>query len=272
MPNSKIPLDALSSVDSIDDVSDLVKKEADDFIDDVKEEIVEAKDNFVQQIKDTVMGLGNSVFGDFSLFWSIVKTIYQWLVKPISLNVRDIERDNRERAATGLKPKYYTDFSLMKSIFMLSLTFLVVEEVATDATQDHWIDQGIFFITFVVLLFVFLGTMWLWKLLIGIKTKDARVFIGFLIYQYATIYIISFIVYGPLGIDAETNESYSRLLLVYLLPLIQSCYFITKLMQYYQLTKARKALGFILGAVFLVFFLLFPALINEVFLSEGSGS
>lgn len=266
------PLDTLKSVESIEDVTELVKKEADDFIDDVKEEIIEAKDNFIQEIKDTILGLGNSIFGDFNLFWSIIKTIFRWLVKPTSLNVRGIENENRKRASEGLKPRYYTDFSLMKSIFMLSLTFLVVEEVATDASQDHWIDQGMFFLTFVILLFVFLGTMWLWKLLVGIKTKDARVFMGFLIYQYATIYIISFIVYGPLEIDPNTDDSGNRLLIVYLLPLIQSCYFIIKLMGYYQVTRLRKVAGFVLGTGFLIFFLILPALINELFLAEGIGT
>lgn len=266
------PLDTAKSIESIEDVTELVKKEADDFIDDVKEEIIEAKDNFIQEIKDTIMGLGNSIFGDFNLFWSIIKTIFRWLIKPISLNVRDIEKENRERAAEGLKPRYYTDFNLMKSIFMLSLTFLVVEEVAIDASQEQWIDQGIFFVTFVILLFVFLGMMWLWKLLMGIKTKDARVFMGFLIYQYATIYIISFIVYGPLGIDPDTDDSGNRLLIVYLLPLIQSCYFIIKLMGYYQLTRMKKVAGFVLGAGLLIFFLVLPAIINEVFLTEGVGT
>lgn len=272
MAGNNNPLDIAKSIDSIEDVTELVKKEADDFIDDVKEEIIEAKDNFIQEIKDTILGLGNSIFGDFNLFWSIIKTIFRWLIKPISLNVRDIEKENRKRAAEGLKPRYYTDFSLMKSIFMLSLTFLVVEEVAIDASQDHWIDQGIFFLTFVILLFVFLGMMWVWKLLMGIKTKNARVFMGFLIYQYATIYIISFIVYGPLGIEPASDDSGNRLLIVYLLPLIQSCYFIIKLMGYYHLTRMRRVAGFVIGASLLIFFLILPAIINEVFLAEGVGT
>ncbi len=271
MSGEKNPLDALQSVDSIENLTDKVKQEADGFIDDVKEEIIEAKDNFIQEIKDTIMGLGNSIFGDFKLFWSIVKTIFKWIIKPISLNVRDIERENLKRAGEGLKARYFTDFNLMKSIFMLSLTFLVVEEVATDATQEHWINQTVFFLFFVVLLFVFLAVMWLWKKIVGIKTKDARVFIGFLIYQYATIYIISFIVSGPLGLDASSDDSNTLILFVYFLPLVQSCYFLIKLMNYYQLKGIRKIVGFVLGFAFLVFFLFLPSSFNEVFLMDGIG-
>lgn len=272
MAGEKTPLGALQGVDSIENVKDKLKEEADGIIDDVKEEIIEAKDNFIQEIKDTVMGLGNSIFGDFQLFWSIVKTIFKWIIAPISLNVRDIEKENLQRAGEGLKARYFTDFNLMKSIFMLSLTFLVVEEVATDATQEHWIDQGVFFLFFVCLLFVFLGAMWVWKRLVGIKTKDARVFIGFLIYQYATIYIISFIVYGPLAIETSASESDIQLVIVYVLPLLQSSYFIIKLMQYYQLSMIRRFIGFILGFGFLVFFLILPAIINELFLADGLGT
>ncbi len=269
MAGKKISLDTVKSIDSIEDVAELAKQEADDFIDDVKEEIIEAKDNFIQEIKETLMGLGNSIFGDFKLFWSIIKTIFKWLISPISLNVRAIEKENLQRASMGLKARFFTDFNLMKSIFMLSLTFLVVEEVATDATTDHWINQGVFFLFFVVLLFVFLGAMWFWKILVGIKTKDARVFIGFLIYQYATIYIISFIVNGPLGLAQSEDESNTLILFVYFLPLLQSCYFLIRLMKYYQLSKTKMILGFIIGFAFLMFFLFLPSAINEVFLIEG---
>ncbi|OEK00819.1 hypothetical protein BFP97_04530 [Roseivirga sp. 4D4] len=269
MSGDKNPLDALQGVNSIENLTDQVKQEADDFIDDVKEEIIEAKDNFIQEIKDTIMGLGNSIFGDFKLFWSIVKTISQWIIKPISLNVRDIERENLKRAGEGLKARYFTDFNLMKSIFMLSLTFLVVEEVATNATEEEWISQVVFFLFFVALLFVFIGAMWLWKRVVGIKTRDARVFIGFLIYQYATIYIISFIVNGPLGLNVSSDESNTLIFFVYFLPLIQSCYFLIKLMNYYQLRGFRKGVGFVLGFVFLMFFLFLPSSINEVFLIDG---
>lgn len=152
---------------------------------------------------------------------------------------------------------------------MLSLTFLVIEEASIDASEDHWIYQALFFITFVVLLFVFIGAMWLWKNLIGIKTKNARVFIGFLIYQYASIYIVSFIVTGPLGLSTTGDANFELLLFIYFIPLIQSLFFLTKLMAYYKVRKTRKIMGFIVGGGFLVFFLLLPVLINEVFLTES---
>lgn len=272
MAGTKDPLDNLESINSIEDVTGLVKQEADDFLDDVKEEIIEAKDNFIKEIKEAAIGLANSVLGDASLFWSIIKTIFKWLIDPTALNVRDIEKENLKRAGEGLKARYYTDFNLMKSIFMLSLTFLVVEEVATHASQDHWISQFTFFLFFVALLFIFLAVMWLWKMMIGIKTNDARIFIGFLIYQYATIYIISFIVYGPLGIETSEDESGIYLLYVYFLPLLQSCYFMIKLMKYYGLTRLRKIVGFVLGVAFLVFFLVLPVVINEIFLVNGIGA
>lgn len=256
----------------LENLSDQVRLEADDFIDDVKEEIIEAKDNFIQEIKDTVMGLGNSIFGDFNLFWSIIKTIFKWFFRPLSLNVKEIEVENRKRAGEGLKPRYYADFSLMKSIFLLSLTFLVIEEASIDATQDQWIDQAMFFTFFVALLFVFIGVMWLWKNLIGIKTKDGRVFIGFLIYQYASIYIISFIVNGPLGLSTSGADNMDLMMLIYLIPLIQSIYFLIRLMNYYEVTKLRKVIGFILGTAFLAFFLFFPTVINDLFLMEGISS
>lgn len=270
MAGTKDPLDNLESINSIEDVTGLVKQEADDFLDDVKEEIIEAKDNFIKEIKEAAIGLANSVLGDASLFWSIIKTIFKWLINPTALNVRDIEKENLKRAGEGLKARYYTDFNLMKSIFMLSLTFLVVEEVATHASQDHWISQFTFFLFFVALLFIFLAVMWLWKMMIGIKTNDARIFIGFLIYQYATIYIISFIVYGPLAMNSE--EAYgTALMIVYLIPLVQSCYFIIKIMNYYQLGRLRKVIGFCLGLAFLAFFLFLPAIINQIFLVDGLG-
>jgi hypothetical protein len=265
------PLDAIKSVESLEDVTELVKKEADDFIDDVKEELIEAKDNFIQEIKDTIMGLGNSIFGDFNLFWSIIKTIFRWLLKPTSINVREVETENLKRAGEGLKSRYFTDINLMKSIFMLSLTFLVVEEVATDASEEQWINQGVFFLFFVVLLFVFIGAMWLWKNLVGIKTKDARVFVAFTIYQYATIYIFSFIINGPLGLDVSNGGSDNLILYVYFLPLLQSSYFLIKLMKYYQISRLRTIVGFVIGFLFFVFFLFLPSAITETFLATGVG-
>lgn len=257
----------------VENIADQIKEEADDFIDDVKEEIIDARDNFIQEIKDTAMGLGNSIFGDFNLFWSVIKTIFKWFFKPLSLNIRTIETENRKRAGDGLKPKYFNDFNLMKSIFMLSITFLVIEEVNAHATQDQWIEQAMFFLFFVALLFVFIGIMWLWKNIIGIKTKDARVFIGFLIYQYASIYIISFIVNGPLGLKTTGEGSdTSILLLIYFIPLIQSLFFLIKLMNYYNVGGFRKVIGFSLGGAFLFFFLFLPTAINDVFLATGFSS
>lgn len=256
----------------LESIADQAKQEADDFIDDVKEELIEAKDNFIQEIKDTVWGLGNSIFGDFNLFWSVIKTIFKWFFKPLSLNIRTIETENRKRASEGLKPLYFTDFSLMKSIFMLSITFLVIEEASVNASEDQWINQAVFFLFFVVLLFVFIATMWLWKNIIGIKTKDARVFVGFLIYQYASIYIISFIVNGPLGLSTSAEANTNLMLLIYFIPLLQSLYFLVKLMNYYEVGKLRKVIGFILGGAFLVLFLFLPTVINDLFLNEGISS
>lgn len=245
------------------------KQEVDGIIDDVKEEIIEAKDNLIQELKATVNGLLNSIFGDFNLFWSVFKTFFKWFVKPLSFTIRQVEQENLQRAGEGLKPRYFTDFALMKSLFMLSLTFLVIEDAATGASSDQWIMQAVFFLFFVVLLFAFIGTMWLWKAILGIKTGDARVFIGFLIYQYAAIYTISFVVNGPLGLNTNGELGDNLLFVIYLLPLLQSLYFLIRVMKYYQLSTGKKVIGFILGGAFFVFFLFLPAAANEIFLSEG---
>ena len=130
------------------EVTDAIKDQADSFIDDVKEELIEAKESFIEEVKNTILGLGNSVFGDLGLFLSIIRTIGIWFIRPTSLNVREIERQNIVRLGEGKKIRYFTDFNLMKSIFMLSLTFLVVEEAVAHASQDHWIEQAVFFIFF----------------------------------------------------------------------------------------------------------------------------
>ena len=158
----------------------------------------------------------------------------------------------------------------MKSIFMLSLTFLVVEEVATEATADHWIDQVVFFLFFVVLLFVFIAVMWIWKSLVGIKTGDTRAFIGFMIFQYATIFIISFIIRGPLGIASTGDGNENLLLIIYFITFAHSFYFLVKLMDYYQVARTKKAIGFFLGIFLIGFFLFFPIAFNEVFLVKGT--
>lgn len=250
-------------------LKDQAKQEADGFIDDVREEIIEAKDNLIQELKATVSGLLNSVFGDFNLFWSVFKTFFKWFFKPLAFTVRQVEKENLQRAGEGLKPRYFTDFALMKSLFMLSLTFLVIEDAATGASTDQWIMQVVFFLFFVVLLFAFIGIMWLWKSLLGIKTGDARVFIGFIIYQYAAIYTISFIVNGPLGLNTNGEIGNDLLLVIYFLPLLQSIYFLIRLMNYYKVSKGKKIVGFVIGTAFFIFFLFLPAAANQVFLAEG---
>ncbi len=252
-------------------IEDVIKEEADDFIDDVKEELIEAKDNLVSEIKSTLLGLGNSIFGDVNLFFSIIKTVTKWFTKPLSLNVRDVEKENQERLSEGKKIRYFTDFSLLKSIFMLSLTFLVIEETATNASSDHWMDQIIFFLFFVVLYFVFIGIMWLWKLVSGLNTGDTRVFMAFIGYQFATIYIVSFLVNGPLRINMSGDESFNIFMLVYFFQLIHSLYFLSKLTAHYSLKGIRRKLSLVVGAVILIVFLFIPSAVTEVFLLEGAG-
>ncbi len=253
-----------------ENIKEVVKEEVDGIIDDVKEEIIEAKESFVEQIKETGWGLLNSIFGDFKLFWSVFKTIIKWFFNPLSFNIREVEKENALRASKGLKPLYFMDFALMKSLFMLSLTFLVIEEAAIDASQEQWIQQGVFLLFFVVLLFIFIGAMWIWKMVLKIKLTDARSFIGMIIYQYASIYIISFIVAGPLGIDVLSEEADGSLFFaIYAIPLLQSIYFLFKLMRYYQVTGPRRFFGFLIGTIFLLFFLLIPPVVNNLFLQEG---
>lgn len=249
--------------------SDMLYDQADSLIDDVKEEIIEAKDNFLAEVKATLYGLGNSIFGDVNLFWSIIKTIWVWFIKPTSLNVRTLEKENLALKGEGKKIKYFTDFNLMKSIFMLSLTFLVVEEVAVQATEDEWINQGVFLLFFGLMFFVFIGLMWLWKVLLNFQTGDSRVFIGFLIYQYATVYIVSFLINGPFGIDTSTESGGDLSLAVYGFQVLHSLYFLAKLIKYYQIAGWRKAVGWVLGFVFLSFLVFFPQIITEIFLVQG---
>lgn len=246
------------------EVTDAIKDQADSFIDDVKEELIEAKESFIEEVKNTILGLGNSVFGDLGLFLSIIRTIGIWFIRPTSLNVREIERQNIVRLLEGKKIHYFTDINLMKSIFMLSLTFLVVEEAVAHASQDHWIDQVVFFMFFVGLLFLFIGLMWLWKVFLNFNTGDSRVFISFIIYQYATIYIVSFLVYGPFGIEITDD----RRLAIYGFQVLHSVFFLGHLIKYYQLQKWRKVVGWILGFAFMAFLVFFPQIITEVFLTE----
>jgi len=258
-------------MDPVKPLGHQVEEEPDNFIDDVKEELIEAKDSFIEEVKNTVLGLGNSVFGDFGLFFAVIKTVWSWFKKPTSLNVREVEKENLALKGAGKKIRFFTDFNLIKSIFMLSLTFLVIEETAAHASTEHWIEQIVFFMFFVALLFVFIGLMWLWKVLLNFQTGDSRVFIGFLIYQYATVYIVSFLINGPFGIDTSTANGTDLSLAVYGFQVLHSLYFLAKLIKYYQLAGWRKAVGWILGFAFLAFLVFFPQIITEIFLVQGLG-
>ena len=253
-----------------ENIAEEILSETGAFMEDVKEELIEAKESLIGEIRSAIMGLLNSIFGDFKLFLSVIQTIARWFINPVSLNVKDVEEQNLERAGEGLKPKYFTDIGLMKSIFMLSLTFLVVEETATDATAEHWITQGVFLLFFGAFLFVFIAVFWGWKSFLRINTGDPRAFVGFLIYQYAAIYIVSFIMNGPLGLDALADDAEDYMIvIVYFIPLMQSCYFILRLLNYYEIKGFKKVLGFVVGAVLMAVLLFIPPAINSVFLIEG---
>ena len=141
-----------------------------------------------------MLGLGNSFAGDLSLLWGIVRTVAVWFVKPLSIDVVEQLRLRKEEPNPNGRYRYYLDFALIRSIFALSLLFLVLEETVAKGSVEDYLQQFVFLLFFAVLLFAFIVGGWLWFAIMRIKGRNMRRFIGFLIYEFATVYMMSFMV------------------------------------------------------------------------------
>lgn len=232
----------------------------------------EIKNTLGAEIKETAMGLVNTTIGDVLMFWNIFKTIGKWIIWPISLNVREVERLNRERAAIGKKATFFNDYLLIKSIFILSIAYLVIDETAGNPEEETWIMQFVFLLFFLAFLFVFIMVIWIWKTIISMQVGDTRVFVGYIIYEYATIYLFSFVITGPLKLDALAEDADGSLIFIaYFLPFFHAIYWMFRLMGHYQLSVSRKIIGALIGIILLAGLLIVPVAINHVFLLQGLG-
>ena len=233
----------------------------------VREEMEEVKNSFLKEMKETAKSLLDSLFGDFVMFWSVIKTLGAWYLRPASLDTKTVALENKVLAKEGKKPNRLTDIGLLKTLFLLSLAYLVLEDATTQEPMDKWITQTVFFLFYVAFLFIFVAAVWGWRKLARLPKKDTRVFVGYVLYQYSAMYLISFVVCGPLGIDALAPEANDLLIVaVYILPVFHSTYFLWRLMQQYGLNRRRKIIGAVSGFVFMAFLLIVPLVATHSFM------
>jgi hypothetical protein len=231
----------------------------------------EATGGLLSEIKETYNDLIGDTIRDILMVSTLVRTIGLWVLFPLSHDIAEVKEENKKRASDGKKPNILSDYALLKNIIVLSMAYLVLDP-GSDG-EDEKIMQFVFLLFFVGFIFIFISALWIWKAMIGMKVGNGRVFTGYIVYEYATIYLFSFVITGPLGMDtmAENDDSDMLLLVVYAVTLLHAVYWMFRLMAHYQLPKVRRVIGAVSGIVVLAVLLLIPVLINGVFLSQESG-
>lgn len=221
-------------------------------------------------LRETGAGLANAFVGDFKLFWAIVRTVAVWFVKPLSLDVVQLLEERKANPSGDGRYRYFTDFALIRSIFGLSLLFLVVEEVALeDQKMEEYISQFVFLLFYVALMFAFILGGWIWFKIMRVKGRNVRRFIGFLLYQFATIYMLSFITLVVVKVPEESDWHWA---LSWIFPWAHTMYFIWRLCGYYELTGAKRFMALSSAFLGIGFFTLVAPAVQSATLGGSAGA
>lgn len=259
--DGEITITAEGVQESIKDVRDVAKN--------LKQHTKQVKSSLTSYLRTSLSEFLDTFFGDFQLFKSIFNTIWVWVRKPFSIDVTQLP-------AKDAKAKLLGDFKLVKSLITLSFLFLVIEagselsdlgeEGFSEEESDQMADQIFFVLSFVMMLFVWIAMLFGWKKLCGIKNVDGRQFIGFLVYQHCTNYLLSFTAVAILGI---TTESWTGLVLIWLVPWAHSVYFLFSGTSYFKVQGLKTNVVNGLFAIMLFVYLSFPAIMAEVLFHDG---
>ena len=258
-----------------EDVSEHVKEEASDAIDEVLDQVEDVLEEqagieiefdeittpkgLLVAMRETGIGIASAFVGDVKLFWAIFRTLGVWFLKPLSHDVIALAQERKEHPDPDGKYRYFLDFKLVRAIFGLSLFFLVVEESVEGASTEEWAAKIVFFLFYGVLLFGWIIGGWIWFKIMGIRDRNIRRFIGFLIYEYATIYMISFSTLVLLPLEETSIE----VLFSWFLPWGHTVYFVWCLLRFYNISSGlKRVLGLASATIGLgVFTLLAPAFV-----------
>ena len=250
-------------------IKEAAKEELQETKEEIFSEINEAKQELIDGFKETMQDMVNTLFGDFQAFLSLFKFTGMWFIKPLAYDVREMKLKAGKSAVDA--QKYFTDVKLMKAMFVFSLLFLAVEttyEAGTEgAEEDAWISQFVFLLFYLSFVVVYIGFGWLWKKAISMEVKASRKFIGYLVYEYATVYFLQFITVAILGLDIE-NDTMGMILALFI-PFIHMTYFFNLLMKRYEVKGAKKWIGLVLAMVFSSFLLLITAAKSHIVVVEG---
>ena len=208
----------------------------------------------VAAVRETLIGIASAFVGDVKLFWAIFRTVGTWFIKPLSLDVVELMQERKENPDPDGKYRYFLDFKLIRAMFGLSLLFLVVEETSDSATNEELVAQIVLLFFYGVMLFAWIAGGWVWYKIMGIKGHNMRRFIGFLIYEYGVIYMISFLAMIVLASDETDTEA----LICWAVGFTHAMYFVWRMTGYYNIaTRAKRIGSMLLAATGLVVFTLF---------------
>lgn len=224
----------------------------------------EIKNELVTESKGLLYDLLNHFFGDFKNFMTIFKTTGYWFIKPLSIDIFK----NQDPGS-----KFMGDLRLVKSLFLLLVIFLALDTGVTgdEATMNEYVMRITYLVLFVVslVLFLFIGKIWMW--LAGGHSENQRVFQGYLLYEFCTLFFIQGVVTGLLKISVwdYQNDDFilSGTIFAIIIPLVHSLYFFFKLGRNYQ--ARRKFLGLAVILFIVGFYLIFPAVWNDLSLKQG---
>jgi len=255
---------------AVEDVKAGVRAEIDEVKGEVLGEVQEAKDELISGLKETFQDFVDTVFGDFQAFLTLFKFTGMWFIKPMSYNV--LEMRNRAKGSAENAQKFFTDVKLMKAMFIFSLLFIAVEstyEVDGEAiaSDEEITSQIAFLVVYLFLIVVYLVFAWVWKWAISLKVDNSRIFIGYLVYEYATVYFIQFITVAILRLNFE--ESTLGAILTLGVPFAHMMYFFYRLIKKYEVVGAKKWVGLAAASIFVAFFILVTGVSNQVVVFEG---